>query len=245
MFGKEDLVEIYQDTVHRCKRSREPQIVSTKMTFVQHFDLSPFETEEKTEILVENIDTLCAAEKYFAPDIVVFNFASDFVPGGGVRKGSRAQEEELFRRTDYHLTLSYRFYPLESKELIYSPRVNIVKSQTYQWKDQRIPISAIACAAIRRPRTKRIDGVDRYHDDKDRQLMFRKIESVLQIAIEQRHKTIVLGAFGCGAFGNPPREVAELFSKALEIYGRYFKSIIFAILGEGQNLQSFQSAFRK
>jgi uncharacterized protein (TIGR02452 family) len=52
------------------------------------------------------------------------------------------------------------------------------------------------------------------------------------VAIKHGHTKLVLGAFGCGAFGNPPRQMAELFKKVLaekEFYG-FFSEICFAII---------------
>lgn len=40
-----------------------------------------------------------------------------------------------------------------------------------------------------------------------------KIKSILKIGLVNGHDSIVLGAFGCGAFGNPPKHIAALFEK--------------------------------
>lgn len=58
---------------------------------------------------------------------------------------------------------------------------------------------------------------------------------------------LVLGAFGCGAFNNPPEMVADVFGELLRLrgYGRCFKQVVFAIKGhdgENQNLQVFREA---
>lgn len=237
------LIEVYRDTLQRCKELEKAPI-SHKMTFVKNFDLTYFHVEEKTEIIVENMDTLCAAELYHSPDIVILNFASEMNPGGGVIRGSSAQEEELFRRTNYHQTLSSHFYRLQFNECVYSPTIHIVKSKTYKWLEHHISISSIACAAIRYPKIDP-DNVTKYKRIKDRESMRLKIEHILQVAINMRHRTIVLGAFGCGAFRNPPEEVALLFQSALKKFGHYFRRIIFAILEEGKNLHVFKQTFEK
>jgi uncharacterized protein (TIGR02452 family) len=58
-----------------------------------------------------------------------------------------------------------------------------------------------------------------------------KIKTILRIAGTYRHDCLVLGAFGCGAFANPPGHVAELFR---EVFGepefsQAFKYVAFAI----------------
>jgi len=42
----------------------------------------------------------------------------------------------------------------------------------------------------------------------------------------------VLGAFGCGAFANPPKHVAEIFRKVIKEFDGYFAEIVFAILDD-------------
>ena len=59
---------------------------------------------------------------------------------------------------------------------------------------------------------------------------------------------LVLGAFGCGAFNNPPDLVAEAFRKLLvdKGYGRLFKKIVFAIKkndSRNSNLEAFRTVF--
>jgi len=50
-----------------------------------------------------------------------------------------------------------------------------------------------------------------------------------KVAIANGHDSIVLSAFGCGAYRCPPRQVAELFKQVIGEYGSYFKKIVFAI----------------
>ncbi|KAJ7765555.1 hypothetical protein B0H14DRAFT_2970744, partial [Mycena olivaceomarginata] len=45
--------------------------------------------------------------------------------------------------------------------------------------------------------------------------MREKIKCVFRAAAAQGCRRLVLGAFGCGAFGNPPAEVAKLFRRVL------------------------------
>ena len=46
---------------------------------------------------------------------------------------------------------------------------------------------------------------------------------------EKECEVLILGAFGCGAFANPPEIVAKVFKEALEIYGKYFETVEFAV----------------
>ena len=59
--------------------------------------------------------------------------------------------------------------------------------------------------------------------------MRKKIDFIFKIAIYYNYKNIVLGALGCGAFGNSPEEVAELFNDVIQKYHNNFDNIYFAI----------------
>ncbi len=54
----------------------------------------------------------------------------------------------------------------------------------------------------------------------------------------------VLGAFGCGAFKNPPDEVAQLYKEEINIRKDDFDVIAFAILNVSYKNNSY-STFRK
>ena len=59
---------------------------------------------------------------------------------------------------------------------------------------------------------------------------------------------IILGAFGCGAFANDPKVVAEAFRNAVLDYRQYFRSIEFAVYfrsNETENYDAFKEAWSK
>ena len=72
----------------------------------------------------------------------------------------------------------------------------------------------------------------------------RRIRIMLRAAEKYGYTELVLGAWGCGAFGNPPEKVAEYFRKILvdEGYGRMFNEVCFAIFGpeDGRNITAFR-----
>ena len=59
-----------------------------------------------------------------------------------------------------------------------------------------------------------------------------KIEAIFKLGIIKKYSTIIVGAFGCGAFRNPPDEVAKIFNEIIKIYGQYYENIIFSIIGD-------------
>lgn len=55
----------------------------------------------------------------------------------------------------------------------------------------------------------------RYTDDRDRALAERKMRVVMGIARSKGISQLILGAWGCGAYGNPINEIAPLWRKVL------------------------------
>lgn len=75
-----------------------------------------------------------------------------------------------------------------------------------------------------------------------------RMRAVLHAAKQEGCEVLVLGAFGCGAFGNPPDAVAQLFRHCLtsaEFRGA-FRIVVFAILefkaSDGGNFAAFADA---
>ena len=65
----------------------------------------------------------------------------------------------------------------------------------------------------------------------DLQYLFEKrIRNILEVAIDNEVDVLILGAFGCGAFHNPPDIVADAFREVLltDRYRKSFEQIVFA-----------------
>ncbi|MFF4875127.1 TIGR02452 family protein [Micromonospora sp. NPDC000668] len=59
-------------------------------------------------------------------------------------------------------------------------------------------------------------------------VLSRRARRVLEVAAAHGHRTIVLGAWGCGVFRNDPATVAGAFADALQTVDR-FDHVVFAI----------------
>ena len=79
--------------------------------------------------------------------------------------------------------------------------------------------------------------------------MWKRILKVLAVAECHQHDSLVLGAWGCGAFGNEGHEIAGLFHKALEENFRgVFRHIVFAVTDWSDDhrfIGPFQQVFRQ
>jgi uncharacterized protein (TIGR02452 family) len=65
---------------------------------------------------------------------------------------------------------------------------------------------------------------------------------VLRVAAAHGHRELVLGAWGCGVFGNDPAEVAQVFAETLAA-SPWFDLVVFAVLDRGGNTRrAFEEA---
>jgi uncharacterized protein (TIGR02452 family) len=183
-------------------------------------------------IEVCNETTLQAAFRLFqqAEKPLALNFANGIQPGGGFLHGSRAQEENLCRSSGLYATLQddkmYEVHRQRSEAdstdwIIYSPDVPVFRSDEGRELEQPWPLSFFTCAA---PVAYAI-GLDRA-----RKLLKQRIQRVLAAAEAYGFRALVLGAWGCGAFGNDPYTTAEDFRSS--ITGKFcgsFDHIVFAV----------------
>lgn len=239
----QDNVRIYEDTC-RIAIQKFSSTEKTLKYLVNDPALEPNlandddnkENGRKPTILVTPVDSFSAAKRLLEEGddgILVLNMANGTTPGGGVLYGSFSQEENLFRRSNYFLTLTPNFYPISKGKggpaLLISPRVTVFKDEDYKLMDEPFEVSCLAVAANFRPDKILKDGKERFVNAADRISMKEKIESIFKVAILHEHKTLVLSALGCGAFRNPVDDVIDLFNEALKKYGCFFDTIVFAV----------------
>lgn len=186
----------------------------------------------ETHIQVANDTTMAAARRLVEEGchLLVLNFANGINVGGGFLGGSRAQEEVLCRSSALAQTLfgdpmyeSHRMRPLPDSTdwAILSPRVPFFRTDDGTTLDSPWLLDVITCAA---PVAHRV-GQPRSGD-----LLARRIIRVLSIAQAYRYDTLVLGAWGCGAFGNDPQRTARDFRAALEgPFSGVFAKVVFAV----------------
>lgn len=177
-----------------------------------------------------------AAAKASGHHTAVLNFASWHVPGGGVENGANAQEESLCRISTLFPCLTdermeEQFYgphrllrtPLYSDELIYTPDVLVIKTDTDNPQllppDKWMKTDVISMAA---PNVNSLmQDADIDLDD----LYRRRIGKVLGAAYDHGADTVVLGAFGCGVFGNDPQRVATAMADVIESCRKMFRRV--------------------
>lgn len=201
---------------------------------------------DSTKIYVENIDSFLKAID-MGPNAAVLNMASKSMPGGGVRNGSRAQEEDLCRRSNlvkslykFHSDLGRSYfkyidfdkgsYPINLYGGIYSSKISIYRHPgTYEKYDTPAITNVITVPGVLNPA---IDPNTGLMENRFVRIARGKIRAILRIALIHGHRKLVLGALGCGAYKNPPKHIATLFKEVLEEFEfkNAFEEICFAIL---------------
>ena len=225
-------IGFWKDTVSRCDATdslREPAKSVLYNTLPGLYSPRVF---DNTRVLVLNKDCLECAQRLHRLKPAVLNLADDNFPGGAVEMGSAAQEESIFRRTNIHRTLNLQtgFYPLRNIDTVYSPSVKIFKNRDGTLRTTMTDVAIITAPALRMPAL-----VDGSLSEKDANILKHKIRMVLEVALYNKHTNIILGAMGCGAWKNPPGDVARCFQEVLREYKKYFQTIIFAILKVSQS----------
>lgn len=154
--------------------------------------------------------------------VLVLNFASPVTPGGGVLDGARSQEEELCRRSTLYASLTsdtaaayYENHRAQGGYVfthgaILSPCVDVFRNPCGTLMDEPFTVAVITMAAPYAP------GLQGSKANELQGVFETRIEGLLRIAIEYGYERLVLGAWGCGVFGNDPAMVAEAFLDAFK-----------------------------
>lgn len=192
-------------------------------------------------------------------NILVLNFANSVNPGGGVRYGASAQEEDLCRKSTLLFSLEGReaegFYEyhredgndMASDAIVLTPDVEVIRGRHNGLLGETMVLSVITCAA---PDLRHDSGISA-EDDELRDVFCRRINGLLHVAAAYGYRSLVLGAWGCGAFGNDPQVVADMFRKAIVEFDRgghgvddCFDDICFAVLDHSIEQQNFKAFAR-
>ena len=217
----------------------------------------------------ENMDSFSLARKRYedcsymftgkdAKEILVLNLANPVNPGGGVRKGARAQEEDLCRKSSLLLSLESRnarkYYEynrslntyMGSDAIIITPKVEIIKDENGNLLDESVIVAVMTCAA-----PCLTNGMEGLSQKQYESMVYNRIAGMLRCAAYMGYKNLVLGAFGCGAFGNDARIVSDLFYRALKEFDfdgmkekDMFRRIDFAVLSRGAEQYNYHEFYR-
>jgi len=241
---------VYQDSSGRpvVWRDAVKHAMAAKISLPHDHPLPPRRPprHDSTIIQVANETTMVSAQRAQAQGLspLALNFANGIHPGGGFLNGALAQEECLCRSSALYLTLEddlmYEFHgsrrkPDSSDWCILSPAVPFFRRDDGSALDQPWLLDVITCAAPYAP------GIGQ---PRSRKLFKTRIHRVLSIASFRNYESLILGAWGCGAFGNDPRQTALDFRDALENEFRGAFSHAFFAVADWSPERKFLGPFR-
>jgi uncharacterized protein (TIGR02452 family) len=210
---------------------------------IPRFEATDEKTQEAARRLVqdEGVD-----------DLVLLNFASARNVGGGFLTGAKAQEEDLTRcsglyrcletQMEYYETNRANSSLLYTDHMIYSPRV-----PWFRVKSREFLESPYLASVITAPAPNAGEFLKREPDGQQQvtETLYRRSEYVLAVARDQGHRTLLLGAWGCGVFRNDPAIVADAFMTHLQspVFSGAFDRVTFAVYDPSKsqgNLKAFR-----
>jgi uncharacterized protein (TIGR02452 family) len=212
------------------------------------------------KVSVTRESTLEAAYRLSDDNVCVLNFASAKHPGGGFLRGAIAQEESLARSSAlYHTLIEHPEYYEENKRsgrtghgiytdyMIYSPDVPVIRNDRGDWLEDPYTMSVVTSPAPNRTailEDSEDDTISEEQDKKIVEIFTKRTLQVLKLMAANGHRVIVLGAWGCGVFGNDPWQVAKMLKEALKVCP-YFDEVVFAIYDspDSETYRAFEKVF--
>ena len=226
-------------------------------------DLETSRFSAPVKLMVSKEKTIEAARKYAkaGKKVCILNFASSVAPGGGVTSGSQAQEESICRVSTLYFALSDKntagafydrhwnlinrgqFNRRNTDDIIYTPTVTVVrddsKDEVELPENEWYQVDVITCAA---PDIRSVGDETEYNPGEDELYIefVKRWKCILSAGAKHKADVLILGAFGCGVFANPPKLVAEAFCEAVKGFENYFEAIEFAVYSPGENNENYQ-----
>lgn len=273
---RENNIRVFEDTLYRINQDdslKENTFISIKgQKLIKENDVVSYNAKKYNapcKIYVTTNRTMEAAADYYGNKIAVLNFASATTPGGGVRKGSSAQEEALCRVSNLYLCLTDKklwesFYQknrdaknnIHTDDIIYTPDVMVIKNDDYKTLQESdyFRVDVITCAA---PNLREVPANSFNRDEGEPiqlsneelyKVHYKRAIKIMEVACANNVEVLILGAFGCGAFRNNPTVVAKAYKDAVEHFRHAFKEIEFAVYcppKDPTNYNEFRAAFNQ
>jgi hypothetical protein len=203
-----------------------------------HLSLSPSQPPQpqpprRTRIITT--DTLTAAHILSSPhraakpstkppqNPCILNMASPLRPGGGILAGATSQEEFLCARTTLLPSLKDAFYRLPELGGIWTRDVlvfrrpgSLAASANEMPAAERYWVDVVSAGMLRFPDLEGGEDEVKRLSARDARFVEAKMRAVLRIVEAKGVRRLVLGAWGCGAYGNPVADVARAWRRVLD-----------------------------
>ena len=254
--NKEQRAQVAKEHTEYMEQEFHDEIIDCveESSIYSHCD-SPFSNfnnrKKETEIILTDKDSVSAIFDYPSDSenkSMVLNFASYKNPGGMFIQGSSAQEESLCHESYLYNVLkefdgSFYAYNRQNKnKALYTNRA-IYSEYIRFMRDTDVFCDVLTCAAPNKTAAQKYCNVT---DRLNYSALKERIRFVIAVAALNKPDTLILGAYGCGVFGQNPFEVAKIFKDIFDEYPRMFDRIVFAIPNRNsKNYEAFEAVFNK
>ena len=263
-------VAVFKDTVKQStgRFAKQTMKLTGLGTFVYDYLIGDvdFEPNPRMKVEVKPLGTVEAGRRLAKKKgtTTILNFADALVPGGLVLTGATTQEENICRCSnlyqsittdvakEYYYDANIQAFGKDGRKvfdsvyldnLIYSRDVLFFKDDVTYEEVPSYYMDVITCPAPSCFITPK---------NKEYRIIKQRTEQIIKSAILAGTDNLVLGAWGCGAFGQDPRVISECFKETLEEYPA-FDHVVFAIRGcsadsakrANDNFTVFSNTFRK
>ena len=197
-----------------------------------------------THVEIVSRDTVSALFQAKGSKVCVLNFASFRKPGGGFLSGSLAQEEALCHSSNLYEVLSQfsdSFYKDNMRYLhknMYTDRMLYTPGVVFEQAGRNMKVAdVLTCAAPNRAASP-VDASE------NTIWLERRINRMFTVVETMKVDTFIVGAWGCGVFGQSPLEVAELMEKRAKKFTG--SNVIFAVpAGRDGHFQIFKEVLER
>jgi len=254
----QETVDIFQRGYYLCDGK---QVDCQSRFFAEFFtekrleEVSPASGSFAPEYTIVNESVVDTVAKFGGEHCGVLNFASAKNPGGGFLKGSLAQEEALAASSDlynsqlqalemYDINRSCRT-ALYTHNMIYSQGITFIRNGKLEFLSSPVVANVLTAPAVNAGAYYKNEGGNKATVLK---IMEQRIRYILNVFVSKGNRSIILGAYGCGVFGNDVADVASIFHKLLVCEGmeKHFDHIIFAVYdSNGEQFNVFKRLFEK
>lgn len=214
-------IKVFKNTLWMCDSFYEKETkeaIKNTEVIINGASLLREKGNKEQKIRVTHKGSVPVIEGVVTPSrVAVLNFADALTPGGLVWEGEITQEEDLCRCSNLYPCISqdkvfddYYGYnrslenDIYSDRLIYSKDVLFFKDEDYWCIPIKTKCDVITCPAP--------------VECSDKQVFINRIKCIIGAAYSKGVDTLVLGAWGTGAFGNDSYLVATAFKEVLDEY---------------------------
>lgn len=220
---------------HIFKENKNNEMVSKTIFNVKTIEKSDYNNSYKVSENIKSQTTIRTILEFPSDKkIIALNFANAMCPGGGYIIGGNAQEESLCRASLLYYTIRtqkafyrknrFHFLPDYTDTMIYSENVPIIRNDNGEFLETPAKCSFLTCPAVNYRFGRFI-----FSDKRLIEKMTIRIDKIIRFIVSENPDVIVLGAFGCGAFGNDKKTILEIFENVINKYTLNKIEIIFAI----------------